>query len=146
MNTTTLQELPQDLRSALSETTLISAVFAAVQRTLDCPTTQPAHTFTPRGRVLLSLLTYCYAADVLSSQDVEDGCRTDLALRYLCAGSIPTAREVAGFRRASTPALTRSLSETFHETAPSHDSSHLHTMAVHRIRQAINLDHMELDV
>jgi len=51
--------------------------------------------------MLLTLLTYCYAAGVYGSEDIVDDCRHDAATRYLCANSSPDQDTIRSFRRAN---------------------------------------------
>ena len=52
-----------------------------------------------RPRVLLALLTYCYATGTLASQEIERRIDTDDAVRYLAANSHPTSDDLRLFRR-----------------------------------------------
>ena len=67
-----------------------------------------------RPRVLLALLTYCYAIGVYGSEDVELMLREDASLRQLCGHDIPDWKELKRFRCHNHAMLQRALEETFH--------------------------------
>jgi hypothetical protein len=52
-------------------------------------------------QMLLPLLTYCYAAGIYGSEDIEYDCRNDAATRYLCADALPDQETIRNFRRAN---------------------------------------------
>ena len=66
-----------------------------------------------RPRVILALLTYCYAIGVYGSEDVELMLREDASLRELCGSEIPDWKELKWFRRQNHAMLQRALEETF---------------------------------
>src|SRR5439155_8426144 len=81
--------LPADLRQHVGERALIELALDAVQtvgerlpRPLDAPGRHSP-------QILLTLLTYCYAAGIYGSEDIEYDCRHDAATRYLCANTSP---------------------------------------------------------
>jgi transposase len=126
------------------------------------PATAPAF----RPRVMLAMLTYCYAIGVYSSKDVEEMMYVDAPFRALCGMEYPDWKRLKRFRRDNHPALERTLEETFsriwilHETPsqtradePSngHSSNGLREPARQgwflieaqsRIEQAMFIDHM----
>ncbi len=51
--------------------------------------------------MLLTLLTYCYAAGIYGSEDIEWDCRNDAAARYLCANTFPDQEAIRSFRGAN---------------------------------------------
>lgn len=63
----------------------------------------------PRPQILLTVLTYCYATGLLSSEEVEQASRRDLMVQYLCAGARPTAEQLRLFRRRHRPLIARCL-------------------------------------
>jgi hypothetical protein len=52
-----------------------------------------------RPTMMLTLLTYCYAAGVYGSGDIELEIRRDRMTRYLCAKSYPDIDAIRSFRR-----------------------------------------------
>src|SRR5881628_2304331 len=96
--------LPNDLREWIDKYTLVRLVLTAVQ---DGPV-PTAHSAEMAGRdaacephVLLSLLTYCYAAGIYSSTDIELSFTQDMLVRHLCAYTYPEAHQSRCFRRAN---------------------------------------------
>jgi hypothetical protein len=53
--------------------------------------------------MLLTLLTYCYAAGIYGSEDIEWACEHDVTVRYICANTLPTQDNIRRFRRANRP-------------------------------------------
>lgn len=93
--------LPADLRQHVGERALIELALDAVQ-TVGERLPRPLEA---QGRhspqMLLTLLTYCYAAGIYGSEDIEDDCRNDAATRYLCASTSPDQETIRNFRRAN---------------------------------------------
>jgi transposase len=48
--------------------------------------------------MLAAVLVWAYAHKVTSSRRIEELCRTDVALRLICAGNLPDHSTVARFR------------------------------------------------
>jgi hypothetical protein len=67
--------------------------------------------FGPAQRVMLSLLTYCYACGRYSSEEIERAIEREPVLRYLSAGLRPASAQIRGFRRRHRRALTRCLGQ-----------------------------------
>ncbi len=61
---------------------------------------------------LLALLTYCYAAGIYGSQDIEDTLYRDGIFRLICGGEIPDWKSLRRFRRYNHAALQKCLEET----------------------------------
>ena len=77
-----------------------------------------------RPKMFLTLLPYAYAAGMYGSQDIAEGCYTDLQLKAICAGDPPTARDIAAFRRENRGLLQWLLVELFkHAIKKKYDSS-----------------------
>ena len=55
--------------------------------------------FTPQ--MMLTLLTYGYATDLHSSDDIEWASRSDATVRYICARTHPDWQTIRRFRRAN---------------------------------------------
>lgn len=66
-----------------------------------------------RPRVMLAILTYCYAIGVCGSEDVERMLREDASLRAMCGAEIPHWRSLKRFRRHNRAMLQHALEETF---------------------------------
>ena len=49
--------------------------------------------------MMLTLLTYCYAAGIHGSDDIDRATRTDETVRYICARSAPGSAAIRGFRK-----------------------------------------------
>jgi len=101
--------LQAHMRQQLGERALIDLALAAVQTVGErLPGPLPA-----AGRhspqMLLTLLTYCYAAGVYGSEDIEYDCRNDAATRYLCANASPDQDTIRNFRRANRHWIERCL-------------------------------------
>jgi transposase len=60
-------------------------------------------------RILLALLTYCYAREIYGSEEVEGLLRRDVEFRRLCQNEFPGARIFRRFRRENRDALLRCL-------------------------------------
>jgi transposase len=69
-------------------------------------------------RVLLALLTYCYARGIYGSTDIERVMHKDKLFRALCREEFPDARMLRRFRRENRPALQSSLSLVLRLAAP----------------------------
>jgi hypothetical protein len=66
-----------------------------------------------RPQILLSLLAYAYATQVLSSDDIVARCYADRAYQLLCQGPAPSAGELGRFRRENRDLLRAVLSQVF---------------------------------
>ena len=109
--------VPNDLGEWIDKYTLARLVLAAVQD----KTVPTAYTAEVAGRnadcqrhVLLSLLTYCYAAGIYSSTEIELSFTQDMLVRHLCANSYPEAHRSRRFRRDNRWSIQRSLTEVLH--------------------------------
>lgn len=107
-------EFPADLRQHVGERALIELALEAAQ-TVGARFPQPLETEGWCSRqMLLTLLTYCYAAGTYSSEDVEWDCRNDAAARYLCASTVPDQQTIRSFRRANRPWIEACLTRVYH--------------------------------
>jgi hypothetical protein len=120
-------------------------------------------------RFLLGLLTYCYAAGIFSSQEIEAMVRKDAILSLLCGQDLPDGRIIRRFRRYNRAVIHRCLAATLdcvprpsaarapsgladedqmssaEQTCNTLDQEHCAQDANARIQWAVNLDHMYLD-
>jgi hypothetical protein len=99
-----------DLRAIVGERGLIELALQSVQHFgSDLPmwhkTTEPELS----SRMLLALLTYCYAAGLYPSEDVHWACRSDHGARYLCANTWPDEQSLRRFRRKWRPLIQACL-------------------------------------
>ena len=63
-------------------------------------------------KILLALLTYCYARDIYASTEIEDALRRDAQFRQLCQNEFPGARVIRRFRRENRTAMHDCLMRT----------------------------------
>ena len=66
-------------------------------------------------RMMMTLLTYSYAAGIYASQDVELSCHSSPQVRYICARQYPSSETIQRFRRANRPLLKRCLTRVLTE-------------------------------
>jgi len=63
--------------------------------------------------MLLTLLTYCYAAGFYGSEDIEWACSNDAAAHYLCGNTAPDEEALRNFRRANRPWIEACLTSLY---------------------------------
>ncbi len=68
-------------------------------------------------RVMIAVLSFCYAFDIFASTDVEDVMRRDMEFRRLCANEFPDAQTLRRFRRYNRDALEHCLVEVLRSVA-----------------------------
>jgi transposase len=118
-NMTTLQlngidtrpaSLPADLRETLGEQILLRLALDAVQ-SLDPEKMNRAFGGGPnlRPQMMLTLLSYCYAAKIYGSLDIEWAAQNDKTVRYICARIFPDWHAVRQFRRKNRELLEQAL-------------------------------------
>jgi hypothetical protein len=100
-----------DLRKLIGERRVIDLVLAEVQVLGDAlATSGPGVTLMPHSRLVLTLLTYCCAAGIYGSEDIEWACQNDSGARYIC-GKTPIDQEtIRQFRRRHRSWIARCLS------------------------------------
>jgi hypothetical protein len=91
--------LPADLRQHVGERALIELALEAVQAVGQRLPRPQELTGRCSPQMLLTLLTYCYAAGIYGSEDIEWACVTDAAARYICANTAPDQETIQHFRR-----------------------------------------------
>lgn len=64
-----------------------------------------------RTRMLLAVVTYCYAAGIYGSEDIEALMREDATFRFLCGNEFPGWRVIQRFRRDNRGTIQRCLEE-----------------------------------
>lgn len=110
---------PADLRLMLDERGLLTLALDAIQ-TLDwsrsdAPRQGPdSH----RPQMLLTLLSYCYAAGICGSEDIEWAVENDRMVRYICARAYPDWLAIRRFRRRNREWLKQCLAYIFRHTVP----------------------------
>ena len=105
-----------------------------------------------RPRLLLELLTCCYAREILGSTDIERLLRRDAAFRALCGDEYPDARTLRVFRRQNRAALQECLESAlqFLQGRPEHQGGFsleitCSAEALRRLDMAACMDTLELD-
>ena len=99
-----MREWPEDLRQALGERRLIELALEAAHIIGEgLPRPEAVAADQPSPRMLLTLLTYCYAAGIYASEDIEWESESDAGARYICANVPPEQDTVRRFRRANRP-------------------------------------------
>jgi len=105
----TSDKLPADLRRWLGRRGLVGLALEAVQ-TVDWrvyPVTDDSQEFRPQ--MMLTLLSYCYAAGICGSHDIEWAGQADKTVRYICAGKEPDWLTIRRFRRRNVDLLRQCL-------------------------------------
>lgn len=107
-------ESPDDLRAIVGERGLIELALQSVPHFGSAlpmwhKTTAPELS----SRMLLALLTYCYAAGLYASEDIHWACRRDSGARYLCANTWPDEQSLRRFRRKWRPLIQSCLAWVF---------------------------------
>jgi len=64
-----------------------------------------------RTRMLLAMVTYCYAAVIYGSQDIEAVMREDATFRFLCGNEFPGWKVIQRFRCYNREVIQRCLEE-----------------------------------
>ena len=108
-------DLPLALARPLERLDLASSVLDAVGRVNPRalqPVASPDAGAAFQPRVLLAILTYCYARGIYASEDVEAFLREDELFRLLCGNEFPDERTLRRFRRHNREALQASLEAT----------------------------------
>lgn len=109
-----------------------------------------------RPQTMLTLLTYCYATGICSSEDVVYQTANDPILRYLCGKRQPSEALIRHFRRAYRPIIEQSLARVLQSACHSRaqspqnpwptDTGLFRQEANRRVLYAIHLDSMAMDV
>ena len=101
-----------DLREWVSQDTLVRLALTVVQtiqpNRLD-PAAPPHETRGLPPRMILTLLTYCYAVGIYSSHAIEERAELDDTIRYLCARQRPRADLVRRFRHRNREIIAQCL-------------------------------------
>ncbi len=108
--------LPENLTAWFSERKLLSLVLDAVL-TVELPPTRNGASDGRglRPKMMLTLLTHCYAANLLSSEDIVRSLDENSTVRYICAHHFPKWNEIRLFRRHHREDLRRCLIQAYHQ-------------------------------
>ena len=119
MNNLMLQHFDDDLRSAdvsswMSNRDLVSLILDVVQ-TIESPKLDPNPAVDFNGilrpRMMVTVLSYCYATGMYSSQEIESAIVKNETVRYLCARTYPTWQDLLRFRRQHKELIHEALSK-----------------------------------
>lgn len=106
--------LPADLTMRIAKADLMRIVFEAIDAS-NWPKARPVNPERTPEPVLRTLLTYCYACNILSSAEIETMSKRDATVSYLCANDVPTFEEIRSFRRQNISWLRESLARTLQD-------------------------------
>lgn len=131
-----------DLRLAVGERRLIELALEAVQLVgEELPRPVRALQDQPSPRMLLTLLTYCYAAGIYGSEDIEWACESDASARYICANTLPDHDAIRRFRRANRPWIGACLGWVYGKACPADiASTELAALVRQKLELAIMMD------
>jgi len=99
------------------------------------------------SRMLLTLLTYCYARGVYSAEAIAAAAQEDAVVRYICAHDYPTAGEIRDFRRNRKDLVVQALAKALEMDSffrPRLFSAQQESER--RVAKAIQWDSFELDL
>ena len=104
--------LPDDLSSYIGKKTLVKLILEAIEdlEPWTCLGEGPAQgeAGLPPA-MMLTLLAFCYATGIFSSEDIQLAIEDDQMVRYLCAGDYPDLGAIRSFRRYNRDRLNRCL-------------------------------------
>lgn len=103
--------LSRDLRETLGEDILLKLALGAVgSMNAARLETMARNTSTFRPQMMLTLLSYCYAAGIYASQEIERCIRDNRMVRYICAHQYPDWQAIRRFRRLNRELVDQCLS------------------------------------
>jgi hypothetical protein len=105
-----VHDLREDLRQSVGESALVTLALDTAQTvaTQRAWLSGPAEA-QPSPQTLLALLTYCYAAGIYGSQEVEWTCHNDPVVRSICTNTLPDWPAIWRFRNANRPWIEECL-------------------------------------
>src|SRR5438552_19687 len=105
-----LRTPPPDLREDLGNVILLKLALDAVQA-LDPAKVNAAGQGMQnlRPQMILTLLSFCYAARIYASRDIEWAIRHDPTVRYICARTFPAWQAIRRFRRSNRELVEQAL-------------------------------------
>jgi hypothetical protein len=108
--------LPDDLRQWFDSQSLVGMVFQAqaAMGSKKLKTNLPDQVF-PSGQAnaMLAVLTYYYACNMASSQELELNAESDPMIRYLCSNRLPSVSTIKQFRRHNRSQIQECLVNVF---------------------------------
>jgi hypothetical protein len=136
----------------VSSDLLARATFEAVHK-VGWPAVRHANDGRTPEPVLRTLLTYCYAAGICASEEIQEAVRHDPVVGYFGANHFPDWQEIRAFRRRNLPCLIEALALLFEKVAAGQDAPHLfgqrrsvfRAAAERRMARAIQSDSVALD-
>lgn len=146
-----------ELLARLDDSSLIKLVLEAVHEfDLELPGARSADGISFNAGQTATLLAFCYARGIYSSEEIENRLPGDAAIRYICAGTNPHWHLLRRFRRDNSllmlGILTRLMELVSRQfkmlpTAiiPERWRSVYREQALDRLREAIHADCMALD-
>lgn len=93
---------------------LVLEIVKGIDDSLLQPVARPDAGIAFQPRILLAMITYCYAIRICGSQDIEAVMREDSAFRILCSNEFPDWNAIRRFRRHNREALQRCLTGVLH--------------------------------
>lgn len=111
----TVRAVPSDLREAVGEKPLINIVLGAVYEVSDRALGLKSLPGGLSPRMMLTLATYSYASGVLGSRHIEEILRENRMMRYICANTFPTDRDLRHFRRDHRQLIAQCLSHVLQQ-------------------------------
>ncbi len=113
-----MMEVPADLRIWVGDWGLVTMVLDSVQAEWpEAGGAQAGCSDRLCKPMMLTLLTYCYAAGIYASEDIELAPGRSPQILYICAGQHPEADTIRQFRRANRAQLERCLARVLGEAA-----------------------------
>ena len=137
-----LAESDDALDERFTSQAFLNAVYDAVLELDDQTRALPA-----KSRMLLTLLTYCYARGVYSAEAIESAAQQDTVVCYICARDYPTAAEIRDFRRNRKDLVIKALAKALEKDSffrPRFFSAQRESER--RVAKAIQWDSFELDL
>jgi hypothetical protein len=158
ITTTTKALLPSDLRNIAGSGGLLQIALDATAN-VNLSSAVLLGVFPFRPRMMLTLLSYCYASGIYASWDIERAIYTDKTVRYICAWQYPTWLDIRRFRRQHRDLILESLAMTIKQTwnnfvamPPDFDEwqteidEEIQALARNRVETAIIMDRAEMDL
>lgn len=146
-----------ELLNHLSDSSLITLVLEAVNEfDLQSPVRPIAPGRNFGAKQTATLLGYCYARGILSSEEIEARLSHDAGIAYICAGTKPDWHQLRRFRRDNAllmlGILTRLIELGSREAVPTRSAllperwrSAFRQQALGRLQEAIQADCMAMD-
>lgn len=95
--------------AAMSPAQAVQVAARAISRNALHPVCAPAAGVAFHPRALLAVMTYCYASEIYSSEDIEDLMLRDVNFRTICGNQVPDTHTLRRFRRYNREAIETCL-------------------------------------